>query len=273
MSRPATSIICNVIIVFLFLWTFAVIVHLCWPLELSVNVAAESLDHVLGEKADGRDIKRSLHSEGGVIPMKWPLRCLIVAVFVTIQMFFLRGVGVLFISASPKHKKWSAKQVRNQKLIVAGVYALIFSGITIGLLMAGLDVTSTLDPLDSKFGGGPRPWVYKVLLGFWLLWLIPIVPYILFRDSRETMPRLAATLLAGSWVEFTTALPVYIAERPNTSSPWLLGSWVSLLAGIPVLTFSVGPGLLLLYFHHRVLNGQDPTLCWEIIRKKIRILR
>jgi len=87
---------------------------------------------------------------------------------------------------------------------------------------------------------------------------------------RETaLGRMIALVLAGSWIEFMVALPVELVTRDRTKDcPCASGSWVALVCAGPLLLWSIGPGIFLLYRYEWQRTQEDPLHARRVLQRK-----
>ena len=194
----------------------------------------------------------------------WILFSCVVGFFV-LQAVFLWGGGRVQLAGTP---------VRMRKLLLS---LLIISGLmvllTILLLLSFAEMVDrsqsaeigrriSISPLFTRFG-------VATLIVSWALWLV--VGWLAVRhvDHPTALRRLIAVLLAGSWIEFSIALPIEIATRPRTKEcPCESGSWWTLMLCIPVLVWSIGPALYLLYRREQRLAQIDRRHPLKVLLQK-----
>jgi len=194
----------------------------------------------------------------------WILFACVVGFFV-LQAVFLWGGGRVQLAGTP---------VRMRKLLLS---LLIISSLmvllTVLLLLSFAEMVDrsssaevgrriSIDPLFTWFG-------VATLIVSWALWLV--VGWLAVRhvDHPTALRRLVAVLLAGSWIEFSIALPIEIATRPRTKEcPCASGSWLTLMLCIPVLVWSIGPALYLLYRREQRLAKIDRRHPLKVLLQK-----
>src|SRR5262249_13917114 len=76
------------------------------------------------------------------------------------------------------------------------------------------------------------------------------------------------TLLTGSWIEFSLALPLYINARDRSDCPCAEGSFLTLICCVPVLFWSIGPALYIVYLRERQLSQEAPERPLGILIRK-----
>ena len=103
----------------------------------------------------------------------------------------------------------------------------------------------------------------------WVLWLVLGWQAVRGTDHVTALSRLIGVLLAGSWIEFSVALPIELATRPRTKEcPCASGSWLTLVICIPLLLWAVGPALYLLYRRERHLTEGNRRHALKILLRK-----
>jgi hypothetical protein len=111
--------------------------------------------------------------------------------------------------------------------------------------------------------------VLTVMLWSWVPWLLIGWRCVRSVDHHTALSRLLTILLAGSWIEFTVALPIDLAIRTRTKQcPCSSGSWFGLLLCVPILLWTVGPAIYLLYLRERRLSEKSPLRARRILAKK-----
>ena len=98
--------------------------------------------------------------------------------------------------------------------------------------------------------------------GMWCLWLVVAIR--LMRGGKES--RLVRLLYVGSWVEFGVVLPIHLGQ--DRSCICATGSWAGLLVGVPLLLWTTGPAIWLLFRHERRMALGNPTMARDILREK-----
>jgi hypothetical protein len=187
----------------------------------------------------------------------------VVGGFFLLQALFVWGGGRVQVSRGP---------VKLRKLAIS----LLITSSWMALLGVGL--TSTFAEMANRFqddpthrGGGLEaffnsPKFFVLLAGSWLLWLVIGLILVRGQDQHTALSRLIGIVLVGSWVEFTIALPIDLVTRDrNKDCICASGSWLALLITIPLLLWSVGPAIYLLYRREKALQGTDH-------RRTLRIL-
>ncbi|MPY71552.1 MAG: hypothetical protein GEU92_15870 [Alphaproteobacteria bacterium] len=206
-----------------------------------------------GDEAPFEIVKR----EGG---MDAATLAVTAGVFFGLQAAFLWGGGR--IGVGRKGTPWY--KVALSVAVIAALAALL----TLAALLLFMQFLLT-DSVDKTLDKAPE-FVLPVVLGTsWIAWLAVAALQFRGRDQRSALSRLAGGLLAGSWVEFALALPVDIAVRArHENCPCFTGSWLALLIVIPVMIWSLGPALYLMYLRERAKAGADPGRPRRILRAK-----
>lgn len=216
-----------------------------WLLGVSYLIGPDIYANVPQVLLTGR-IAHDVH----IAELKSPiLRGMLIVSYLFAQLVFVWGIGKVKASPTPKR--------RMAPLAVTG---LIGGGMFACLSYAALAVVLELFNVSHR-----RIWIFSpdTIVSFaitffaiaWLLWLVVIVLYIRKRES--SLGRLVAVLLAGSWVEFTVALGVDVSVRQQRATCLCYtGSWLALVISVPLLFWTVGPSIFLLYAHEKA-NGTE----------------
>jgi hypothetical protein len=190
-----------------------------------------------------------------------------VAVFVATQAAFLWSGGKLRIGTpSPKPYRFA---------VSAAIFSLAMSILVAGLVLAMLEGVDRMDvrsrPEDSADLG---KFILALLIGNWTIWL-PIAWFAFRGVDRPTgLSRLSALLLAGSWIEVAVALPIELVARGrHDNCPCASGSWIGLAVGGPLLLWSLGPAVYLLYRRERALNVQKPGHARRLLARRSTKIR
>jgi hypothetical protein len=192
---------------------------------------------------------------------------ILVVVFVALQLAFISGAGRISVrrEAPPPWK---------MTLSIA-IFAVTIGCITWATLAACLELVDRLDASSGRAGIhmlGDREAIGPAIVGgFWLFWLG--VGWVLARGvPRETaLGRMAAIVIAGSWIEFAVALPVELVTRDRTKDcPCASGSWIALMSSGPLLLWAIGPAILLLYRYEWGLTLDDPSHARRVLQRKTR---
>jgi hypothetical protein len=187
------------------------------------------------------------------------------AAFVVLQLVFISGVGGVRIRREP---------ARPWKLTFSIAVFAVATGLAAwGTVAACLQL---VDRIDASSGRQGLPIVSgtlaaAVLSASWLFWLG--AGWVLARGvPRETaLGRMITLVLAGSWIEFMVALPVELVTRDRTKDcPCGSGSWVALVSAGPLLLWSIGPGIFLLYRFEWQRTQEDPAHARRVLQRKTR---
>lgn len=183
-------------------------------------------------------------------------RVAVVAGFLALQALFLWGGGRVRLELKPA-KIW--------KLAVSLViFSTLMSILTAGLVMSLLEMADRLGTVGTvRLAGSPMEdnallrLAGVLMMWSWLPWLGVGLLYARNAGHPAVLRRLATTLLAGSWIEFAVALPVDLAIRTRTKEcPCASASWITLLFCLPILLWSVGPVLYVLYLRESRLSSE-----------------
>jgi hypothetical protein len=189
------------------------------------------------------------------------VNALLAVAFVLTQAAFLWGGGTLRLGASvPKPYRLA---------ISMAIFTTVMSLLTLGLLAAVLE---SVDRLDTSGRGEPTEFgdVFGVLIfASWTLWL-PIAWFAMRGVDQPTgLSRLAGVMLAGSWIEVAVALPIELVKRGrHEDCPCSSGSWLALVFAGPLLLWSIGPAVYLLYLRERALDGLRPGHARRLLARK-----
>jgi len=184
----------------------------------------------------------------------------IASIFFALQAGFLWGGGRIVIGRTG---------VRWYRIVVSTVIiASLATLLTFAVILLFMQFLLT-DEIDKALNAVGAAALISILAAAWLVWLIIALVQYRDRDQIGALARLSGALIAGSWVEFALALPIDIAVRArHESCPCVTGSWLALLIVIPVMIWSFGPALYLLYLRERALAGADPGRPRRILRRK-----
>ena len=189
----------------------------------------------------------------------WEFSALFIGGFCLLQAGFLWGGGRISIGRTrPKWYRYILSTV-----IIATLVALL--ALAAALLIGQYAVTKALLDYDDNIG----IIALVVVPGAWLIWFV--IAIVLFRRHGHFggLARLSAALVAGSWVEFALALPIDIATRASHERCLCAsGTWLGLLVIIPVMIWSFGPALYLLYLAEKARVADDPMHARRILRAK-----
>jgi len=183
--------------------------------------------------------------------------------FIALQLVFISGVGGIRIRREP---------ARPWKLTFSiAVFAILMGLAAWATCAACLQLVDRIDASSGRQGlpivGGTLG--AAVFSASWLFWLG--AGWVLARGvRRETaLGRMIALVLAGSWIEFMVALPVELVTRDRTKDcPCASGSWVALVCAGPLLLWSIGPGIFLLYRYEWQRTQEDPLHARRVLQRK-----
>ena len=181
---------------------------------------------------------------------------LLLVCFVATQALFVFGGGRVRVGSAPSRKR----------LIAACV---LFTG-----LMAHLSYLAA-----QVFGDVSNNYAHATPLAVsmtatWIVWLgVAVVRFRAPRTQIGFLGKLLAAVFFFSWVEFVTALFVYWTRcrvRP-TSCACDVRSLVALIFCTPVLLWSVGPALVLLWFAEDRATEQGTLGLLSRIRERVTL--
>lgn len=207
----------------------------------------------------------------------------LIAAYVALQGALLWGLGKVYID---RRRTW-----RGRTLVAIVAISAMAGVLTLGalcLFAAGLETSW------GRFSAGNIGFIFSssspqkfplqsvdefvqneartVILGGWCLWLIVALIYCWPREPAFALARCIRAIIAGSWIEFSVALPVDIAARNQEKCPCAPASWWTLLAAMSVLIWSIGPALYLIYLRERALSRAAPGRAAAIVLRKSAIL-
>lgn len=189
----------------------------------------------------------------------WDTAVMLIAGFCLLQAGFLWGGGRIAISRSrPNWYRYILSSI-----IIASLVALL--ALAAVLVVGQFAITDAL--LDESESLGTI--LLVIVPCAWLVWFIIAILQFRRHGHFGALARLSAALVAGSWVEFALALPIDIATRESHEDCLCAsGSWLGLLVIIPVMIWSFGPALYLLYLYEKARATDDPTRARRILRAK-----
>lgn len=197
----------------------------------------------------------------------------ILGVFILLQVAFVIGGGRIRLGGKGHH---AGRVVVSIIIGAAMLGALSAAFLTTFLEYAdrlGSDGAQRHGTLSRIAESGPYgiPYVLygvEIVIGAWLIWGAILWLHVRRASSRtEALQRIARSLVVGSWVEFLVALAVQITVRRTraTDCPWKTGSWLSLAVSAPILVWSVGPAILLLFVSEMEKSGKEPHRLLRIL--------
>jgi len=185
----------------------------------------------------------------------------IIAIYLALQALVIAGAGKVYLSRRPK---------RGRTLLSICIIAAVGSVLLVGAvtLFIAIDQTASNRYIPPNWLSNTT--LIWMVLGGWVLWMILGWIYWRGRDPERLLSRLLKALLATSWIEFSLALPVDLAARNRESCFCGIASWITLLFAIPVLIWSIGPALWLLYLRERHFSLSSPGRARQILLNKSR---
>jgi hypothetical protein len=240
---------------------YLLILALCIGAVLAFNVSVfpEMVDQMVSPATDFVDRPSSEY--------RWTILLPSVLGFFILQALFLWGGGRVQLTGAT---------VRLRKLLLS----LVIMAALMVLVSAGI-LVSLVEMVERFDSGDPTRWAaatvfsarywLSLLIVSWSAWLL--VGWLAVRrvDHRTGLSRLIAVVLTGSWIEFSIALPIELATRPRTKDcPCASGSWLTLLICIPLLVWSIGPALYLLYRREQRLTQADRRHPFKVLLRKSR---
>jgi hypothetical protein len=182
----------------------------------------------------------------------------IIVAFCVLQGLFLFGGGK--IRVQPGAVRWYRMSVS------LAIFAMLMALICMGFAFSYFELSSRIQVPDIfKF----NPAVVLSTAALWVFWIgIGLVG---LRNTNHTrgLSRLITCLLAGSWIEFAVALPIELVARDrHQDCPCASGSWLALLVCGPILFWSIGPGIFLLFFREKTACQRDPRHSRRILLAK-----
>jgi hypothetical protein len=98
----------------------------------------------------------------------------------------------------------------------------------------------------------PSSWFWQLVLGAWIFWLSVILVYNRWRNSHSIAPKLIGVIISGSFINSVISLMIDLSVRPRyIGCVFITGSWFALIISVPVLVWSIGPAIYLLYLIER----------------------
>jgi len=181
------------------------------------------------------------------------LRLAIIAGFCVLQALFLFGGGKMRVQ--PGVVRWYRMTVS------VIIFALIMVVICIGFWACYMELAnrSLLSEVSSTIVEGTT--------ATWLFWIAIGMIAIRKTDQPTGLSRLVMCLLAGSWIEFAVALPIYLGSREN-DCPCASGSWLALILSGPLLLWSIGPGIFLLFLREKMACQSDVRHSKNVLLQK-----
>ncbi len=190
-------------------------------------------------------------------------RLTFIAIFFAVQAGFLFGGGKLRVRPGPA--KWY------RRIVSLIIFSTLMAIIGWGFLLTYFEFTARMNVLEKA--SSSLPVFLKMTSAMWLAWLGIGILAVRKTNQERGLGRLIACLLAGSWIEFAVALPIELVARPrHRDCPCVSGSWLALLACFPILIWSIGPAIYLLFLRERTLCQSDPRHSRRVLlQKSVRV--
>jgi hypothetical protein len=148
---------------------------------------------------------------------------------------------------------------------LSGAASLLTFGV---LLLIGAKLSKSLSGEDSSFSASSAVLI-SMLATVWLFWFVLGLIYWRGRDPSTVLSRTINGLLTASWLEFSLALPIYIATRDNDRKCyWLTESYFAMIVIIGACIFMFGPGLFLLYLREKEVAKRNLARVVAILGRK-----
>jgi hypothetical protein len=197
----------------------------------------------------------------------------VVVAFLALQALFLWGGGRIRLESKPTR----FRKVGHSLIVFATLMFVVTAGIVESFAEIGGEVVDvgSLSP----FAPAPSSNIVRflpilVLIAIWSCWLL--IGWFALRhvDNPTALSRLIGILLAGSWIEFSAALPIHIGtRRPDDNCPCISLSWLAVIAGAPIIVWAIGPGLYLLYLQQKHIEQRDHRHATKILLRKCLSVR
>ena len=117
------------------------------------------------------------------------------------------------------------------------------------------------------------PHAYSIaMLSSWLCWIAIGAFYVRGTDTFGCADSLVRTLISGSWIQFCLVLPVEVATRPREAEcPCSSGSFIGLMLMVPLILWSIGPAVVLLFVKEYMLcRHHDGYAKLVLARKSVK---
>jgi hypothetical protein len=186
-------------------------------------------------------------------------RLILIGAFFILQAGFLFGGGKLRVRPGPT--RWY------RRIVSLIIFSILMAVIGWGFLLTYFELSARMN-VASKVTSS-LPVFLEITVVMWLFWLAIGILAVRNTDQEHGLGRLIGCLLAGSWIEFAVALPIELVARPrHRECPCASGSWLALLACFPILVWSIGPAIYLLFLLERARCQNDPRHSRRVLLQK-----
>ena len=243
----------------------AFLLPICFfPFEIVIDMG-----HVMFSvlKGDGEPFSNFTALESSLWGYNFYENLTLIGLYIVAQVLCLWGCGSVRISRG-RLKKTRVSLTLFLLSAIMSVLTIIFFVLFQALI--GNNSIEVLSPVGEVFGNDDFTIGFLVLLlSSWLFWLLIAVWYYRKSESHQALSRMIGVLLAGSWIEFSLALPIDIVSRPKQEDcPCAFSSWWALLFLVPIIMWMIGPALYLLYLREKSLSYSFPLRAKRVLAKK-----
>ena len=183
------------------------------------------------------------------------IRLGVIAGLCALQALFLFGGGK--ISVQPR----SVRLYRMSASVI--IFAALMALICVGFAACYLELANIAIEWE------PNSTILCSVGAVWLFWIGIGLVALRKTDQARGLSRLIICLLAGSWVEFAVALPINLVARDrHEDCPCASGSWFALLLCGPILFWSIGPAIFLLFLREKRACQRDPRHSRRILLER-----
>jgi hypothetical protein len=148
------------------------------------------------------------------------------------------------------------------------IFAVLMALICMGFAFSYVELSSIQVPNIPNFFE-LNPAVVLSTTALWVFWVGIGLVGLRNTDQSRGLSRLITCLLAGSWIEFGVALPIELVARDrHQDCPCQSGSWWALLICGPILFWSIGPAIFLLFLRDKAACQRDPRHSRRILLAK-----
>lgn len=190
----------------------------------------------------------------------------VAAAFCGLQALFLWGGGRVRLGSAPVKFR--------RRIVSLLLFTTIMALLTAALFMVFFQMTKGMDDPGTFSSPSLTTSAFWSITGTgWLVWLVFGFFLVRKHSQQSGLSKLIATIMAGSWIEFTVALPIYYATRRRVDCFCASESFLAMIATIPVMLWAVGPALYLFYLREKDLCEADPAHARQILREKTEMRR